>query len=270
VSLRLRAVLPIVLGAVAGVIVATSAGPVDLTEIHQKGRLRVLAVIVEDEPEFFSLKPDGPPGFDHEILQAYAQFRKVKLEVVPVPGWDGLVPALLADRGDVIAGRFTATESRKKRIDFTSEVFPTRNVVITRRPHRVVQTLEELKQERIGIVKGTSLADAVRAAGIPMSSVDESIPAGGVPAALRSDRISCSVDELAGAIIGRRRDRDLQIGMFLGPPGSYAFGVRKNDPELLRSLSDFIDNLRRTPTWNRLVVKYFGEDAQEILRKARG
>jgi hypothetical protein len=27
--------------------------------------------------------------------------------------------------------------------------------------------------------------------------------------------------------------------------------------------------VRRTPTWNRLVVKYFGEDAPEILKRAR-
>ena len=37
----------------------------------------------------------------------------------------------------------------------------------------------------------------------------------------------------------------------------------------LSKLSDDIDNLRRTPTWARLVVKYFGEAAPEILRKAR-
>jgi hypothetical protein len=27
--------------------------------------------------------------------------------------------------------------------------------------------------------------------------------------------------------------------------------------------------MRKTPTWNRLVVKYLGEAAPEILRKAR-
>jgi ABC-type amino acid transport substrate-binding protein len=267
-----RAIL--ILGGMVCGLQASAAGPApasaDLSEIHARGTLRVLAVVVEDEPEFFSLKPGGAPGFDHEVLQAYCQLRKLKLEVVPVSSWDALVPALLGGKGDVIAGRFTVTESRKKRIEFTSEVFPTRNVAITRRPHRVIRTLEELKQEKIGIVKGTSLAEAVAAAGIPPSAVDDSIPAGGVPAALKSERITCSLDELAGAIVGQRRDADLQIGLFLGPPGSYAFGVRKDDPELLRNLSDFVDNLRRTPTWNRLVVKYFGENAPEILKKARG
>lgn len=27
--------------------------------------------------------------------------------------------------------------------------------------------------------------------------------------------------------------------------------------------------MRKTPTWNKLVLKYFGEAAPEILRKAR-
>ena len=45
--------------------------------------------------------------------------------------------------------------------------------------------------------------------------------------------------------------------------------MRKEDTQLRQALSDYIDNLRRTPTWGRLVVKYFGEAAPEILRKGR-
>jgi ABC-type amino acid transport substrate-binding protein len=57
--------------------------------------------------------------------------------------------------------------------------------------------------------------------------------------------------------------------MFVGQPGSLAFGVRLSDAELLQALDRYIQNLRRTATWNRLAVKYFGESAPEVLRKAR-
>jgi ABC-type amino acid transport substrate-binding protein len=57
--------------------------------------------------------------------------------------------------------------------------------------------------------------------------------------------------------------------MFLGPPLSLAYAVRKDEPELLRALNEYIENVRKTPTWSRLVVKYFGEAAPEILKKAR-
>jgi len=140
----------------------------DLAEVKGRGALRVLVVGVRSGDEFFA-----PAG---------------------------------AQR-DLIAGRFTVTDSRKKLIAFTSEVFPTRNVVLTRRPHPVVRSIAQLREEKVGV--------------------------------------------------------------FLGPPTSLAYGVRKGDGELLKALDDYIENLRRTPTWSRLVVKYFGETAPDVLKKAR-
>jgi membrane-bound lytic murein transglycosylase F len=247
----------------------TSLAAGDLSELEQTGTLRVLAVVVEDEPQFFSLRPGSHPGFDREILEGFARLRKLNLEVVRQPSWDALVPALLEGKGDVIAGRFTATETRRQRITFTTETFPTRNVVISRKPHRPIESLEQLSGETVGIVKGTSLAEVAGGLRLSKHGLDDQIPAGGLPAALRSGRVTCAIDELAGAILLQRADPDVQIGAFVGAPGSYAFGVRKESPQLLKSLNEYIENLRRTPTWNRLVVKYFGEAAVEVLNKAR-
>jgi len=151
----------------------------------------------------------------------------------------------------------------------TSEVFPTRNVVLTRRPHRLVRTIGELREEKVGTVKGTSLAEAVAAAGVPPAHVDGSVPSGALPDALKSGQVSAVVLGVENAISAQRADPALQLGLFLGPPTSLAYGVRKGDAELLKALDEHIENLRRTPTWSRLVVKYFGERAPDVLKKAR-
>ena len=247
----------------------TPAGATDLPEIKQQGSLRVLMVDVAEEPQFFSLKPGGPPGLDHEVLDRFAHVHGMKLEIVPVSGWDALVPALLKGRGDVIAGRFTVTEARRKQIAFTDEVFPTRNVVVTRKPYRTIRTVEQLKAEKISVVKGTSMVEVLVASGVPPANIDQTIVSGGVPAALRAGRISCTVQELAEAVVAQQRDPDLQMGMFLGPPASYAYGVRKEDTQLRTALDEHIDTLRRDPSWYRLVVKYFGRSAPDILLRAR-
>jgi len=248
---------------------AVVPGGFDLAEVQKSGTLRVLAVVVEDEPEFFSLKAGGAPGLDHEILDGFVRLHKLKLQVVRIDAWDALIPALQKGRGDVIAGRFTGTEARRKLIDFSVEVFPTRNVVVTRKPHRAVASVQDLAGDKLGVVKGSSLAEAIAQARLPGVTVDDGIPSGGILAALRSGRITATVDELAGAMIAQRRDPELQIGMFLGGRDSYAYGVRRGDEALLKSLDDYVENLRRTPTWNRLVVKYFGDSAPDILKKAR-
>jgi ABC-type amino acid transport substrate-binding protein len=241
----------------------------DLPEIKQQGSLRVLMVDVAEEPQFFSLNPAGPPGLDHEVLDRFAHVHGLKLEIVPVPGWDALVPALLKGRGDVIAGRFTVTDARRKQIAFTDEVFPTRNVVVTRKPYRTIRTVDQLKAEKISVVKGTSMVEVLVATGVPPANIDQSIVSGGVPAALRAGKINCTVQELAEAVIAQQRDPDLQMGMFLGPPASYAYGVRKEDAQLRSALDEHINTLRRDPSWYRLVVKYFGRSAPDILLRAR-
>jgi membrane-bound lytic murein transglycosylase F len=243
-------------------LVALAAGPLssaaDLDEVKKRGELRVLAMVDDPKDEFFTDRPGV--GLDRELLEAFASLQKVKLVVVPAPAWDRLVPMLQEGRADVLAGRVTATEARRRL---------TRAVVVTRQPHRVVASVEELRSEKVGTVKGTSLANAVAAAGVPPGNVDASIPSGELPAALKAGPVTAIVLGIENAITERRKDPALQVGAFVGPPGALAWAVRKGDRALLAALDDYVGSVRRTPTWSRLVVKYFGDEAPEILKRAR-
>jgi ABC-type amino acid transport substrate-binding protein len=238
-------------------------------EAKARGTLRVIAVAIDQKDEFFSSRPGDAPGFDRELLEAYCTREKLRLEVVPVSGWDGLVPALQAGKGELIAGRFSVTDKRRRLIDFTADVFPTRTVVVTRKPTRVIQTVDELRAERVGTVRGSSLAEAVDAAAVPRTNVDDSIQPGHLADALKTGKVTAVIQGVEDAILSQREDPELQLGLFVGPPGSLAWGVRKGETALLQSLNHHIAGVRKSPTWSRLVVKYFGESALEVLKKAR-
>src|SRR5262249_26260225 len=139
----------------------------------------------------------------------------------------------------------------------------------TREPRKTVTSLEQFRAERVGTVKGTSLAEAVVATGVPKANVDDGVPSGHLPDALREGRITAALIGVENAIAAQRLDPHLQIGMFVGPPRSLAYAVRKGDLQLLKALNEYVENVRRTQTWGRLVVKYFGEAAPDILKKAR-
>src|SRR6185503_17065589 len=124
------------------------------------------------------------------------------------------IPALLEGRGDVIAGRFTVTEARQRQVAFTAEVFPTRNVVLTRRPARIVTTLAELRAEKVGTIRGTSMAEAVAAAGVPHENVVDTITTGRLPEALKSRTVSAVVLGVENAITAQRDDPAMQLGLF--------------------------------------------------------
>lgn len=257
--------------AILSVLALASAGPAmaDLEDVKKAGTLRVIVNLDRRRPEFFADPASARPGFDQEVLRGFASLHRVSLTPVFVNGWDALIPALLAGKGDVIAGRFSATDARRKSIDFTVEVFPYRLVVITRKPNRVIRTVEELKEEKIATSKGTIMVEALDAAGVPASARDETVPTGGYVEALQSGKATAALWGVESAIASQQEDPDLQLGMFIGPPGMLAYGVRKRDAALLRALNEYVDDVRHTPTWSRLVVKYFGDKAPEILKKAR-
>jgi membrane-bound lytic murein transglycosylase MltF len=56
------------------------------------------------------------------------------------------------------------------------------------------------------------------------------------------------------------------LGVFLPPSPGRAWAVRKDAPALLAALNEYVTNVRRSPTWSRLVVKYYGDLALEVLK----
>jgi len=240
----------------------------DFPDIQSRGALRVLVVLDTRRPEFFAIPP-AAPGFDREILEGFARRHKLRLEVVTLPSWDELIPALVARKGDVIAGGFRDSEARRKSVAFSAEVFPSRMLVVTRKPHRVVKTLEELRTEKVGTMKGTAMAEAVAAAGVPRENFDDRIPVGSFAEALQSGRITAAAWSIERAIPGQREDPSLQFGMYLGPPGSLAFATAKGDTQLLAAFNEHLQAFRKSGGWSQLVVKYFGANALAILQQAR-
>jgi len=240
----------------------------DLDAIQKRGVLKVLLVAPPPQDDrFWSVRPEAPPGFEREMIEKFAGVHGLRVEVVPQKTWADLIPALVAGAGDVVAGRFSDTPGRRAQIAFSAEVFPTRNVAVTLKPHRVVAAVEELKDERVGTVRGTSLEEAVQHAKVPVANVVPVAP-GTLLQALKDGKASCIVWGTDQAILAQRADRDVQIGAFVGSPGSLAWGLRKDAPQLLAGLNEFIAAHRLTE-WSKLVVKYFGPDAPELLRKAR-
>ena len=65
------------------------------------------------------------------------------------------------------------------------------------------------------------------------------------------------------------KDPNVQLGIFVGPASGLAWGVRKGSRELRQELDAFVNAFLASGQWNKLVVRYFGASAPELLKKAR-
>jgi hypothetical protein len=69
-------------------------------------------------------------------------------------------------------------------------------------------------------------------------------------------------------VLAAGRRPGLEAGIEVGEPGRAAWGVRKEDAGLKAELDAYIENIRGGPSWNRLLVTYFGEKALTVLGRA--
>jgi membrane-bound lytic murein transglycosylase F len=248
----------------AAALVAVPASAFDLPEIQTRGTLRVVAAEGE-QPEMFDFDGDpAKPGLEREMLEGFAALKRLKLEVVPVKAFADRIPALLRGDGDVIVG-LVDTAERRKQIEFTSEVLPVRHLVVTHKPATPVKAPEELRKKKVGTIRGTTWARETLAAGVPESQVEYFPDTEPLLSALAAGRVDAVVMTISDFTLAVARHPGLEAGAFLGEPSHAAWGLRKGDAKLKAELDAYIENLRNGASWNRLVLKYFGEKALTVL-----
>jgi ABC-type amino acid transport substrate-binding protein len=243
-----------------------AAGAEDLAEIKARGVLRVV-VGTDGMPEAATLEPGASPGMEREMIEGFAKLHRLRVEFLGVPSHLERFPALVGGAGDVVVGNVGITEGRRKLVAFTHEVFPNRVVAVSWRPRPPVLSLDQLRRERVGTMKNSAWSDRLASAEVPPANVDDSYETPEqVLEALRTGRVTAVAMPVDRALVEKRRSPELRLGVFLPPSPGRAWAVRKDAPALLAALNEYVTNVRRSPTWSRLVVKYYGDLALEVLK----
>jgi len=83
-------------------------------------------------PPFEYIEGTDPVGFDVTMSQLIARDFGKKLQVVDM-AFDGLIAALQSDAIDFIAAGMTATDERRKNVDFSEPYYSSNQVIIVRK-----------------------------------------------------------------------------------------------------------------------------------------
>jgi ABC-type amino acid transport substrate-binding protein len=239
----------------------------DLTDIEQRGVLRVV-VSIDELPHMFSFDAEGEPGLEREMVEAFARSRGLRLEIVKVDRFEDVIPTLLEGSGDLITGIIN-TPARREKIAFTIETLPARHVAVSRRPAPPINTVTDLHTRRVGTVTGSSWTDAALEAGVPEGNLVQSEGAQRLLQDLREGRVDAVVMSVTDFAEAQRDDESLQSGLFVGSASSAAWGLRQEDTALRRALNEFLRSLLSSPSWSRIVLKYFSKDGLELMARGR-
>ena len=105
---------------VAAVAVAALLAAAGVAQAQQKEWKEVRVGTEGAYPPFNNLNAKGElEGFEIDYVNALCDKMKIKCTWV-AQDWDGIIPALLAGKYDIIAAGMNATDERKKKVDFTA------------------------------------------------------------------------------------------------------------------------------------------------------
>ena len=144
---------------------------------------------------------------------------------------------------------------------------PTHNVAVTLGSRPPVRSVSELATLRVGAIRGAKPADETLESGVPASALKLFATQEEMTAALRAGAIDAVVLPISEVVVISRATKGLVAGATVGPRGKIAWAVRKQDPGLKAALDEYLGNVRRSPSWSRFIVKYFGDQALQVLGK---
>ncbi|KAA3657993.1 MAG: lytic transglycosylase F, partial [Calditrichaeota bacterium] len=103
----------------------------DLKKIRERGKL--IALTRFNANSYF-LHRGEPMGFEYELLERFANYIGVPLEVKTPGSWQQLFTALENGEGDIVAASLAVTKSRTKKYLFSDHYSTTRQVLVQRLP----------------------------------------------------------------------------------------------------------------------------------------
>ena len=197
--------------------------------------------------------PERLLGFEKEIIESIAK----KINRVPVlvtNQWDGLVPGLTQGNYDVIINGVEITEERKREISFSTPYYQTFEQLVVQKDTQNIHSLKDALGKKVGTLK-FSLAERMvqNFGGILSSSYEadthslEDLQNERIQAVLLDSPIATyyAIPNAALKLVGE------PIGQVL-----YGIGVRKSDPELLKSINAALEEMKKSGELRGILDRY--------------
>ncbi|PRD41500.1 amino acid ABC transporter [Phyllobacterium phragmitis] len=228
-----------------------------------------VGIAAEPYPPFASPDASGKwQGWEVEIATAICEQAKLDCVITPV-SWDGIIPALLTKKIDIITASMSITDERKKTIDFSDKYYNTPTVILGSRDVEMEATPEGLKGKILGVQVSTiHQVYAKKYFGDTAAEIKEYQTQDEANQDLAAGRIDATqADSLAletfaetdagkacCEIKGRVAD-DVEI---LGP--GVGVGMRKGETELKEKINAAIKDIRENGKYDAISKKYFTFD----------
>ncbi len=244
-----------------------SAGAVSaadtLSEIQKRGTLRVGM-----EPGYMPFELTNKKGeiigFDVDMAKRMAKAMKVELELVST-AWDGIIPALLTKKFDILMSGMTLTQERNLTVNFaTPYILIGQSVLLKKELADEVKSYSDLNNSKYTIASklGTTGEQATKRMIPNAKYISYETEQEGVME-LVNGKIDAFIYDLPFNAIAMSQKGQGKI-VHLDEPFTkepLAWAIRKDDPNFLNWLNNFMNQIKYDGVYDKIYTKWFQDDA---------
>lgn len=219
---------------------------------EEKNKLYV-GTNAEFEP-FEYREGDNIVGFDIDLINEIAKLIGAEIEVVDMQ-FDGLLPALEAKKIDLIVAGMTATEERKKFVNFSEPYYNSKQSIVVLSNNTDITTFDNFAGKKVGVVLGYTgdilVSEMTNVEVQKFNATSETI------LALKSQKVDAVVLDYEPAKNYVAQNKELKLIETDSATEEYSIAMRKNDTELLTKVNDALKTINENGTYETLLGKYF-------------
>lgn len=257
--------------------------PVDFDLKKIKERDTLIAIVDNSSTGYFIYKGQ-PMGYEYELLNLMAKELDVKLKLIVTRDIEEAFRKLNDGSGDIIARNLSITKSRKEQVSFTIPHYQAQQVLVQRKPsnwrklklHEIEEALIRNPIDLIGkevyVRKGSSyfnrlqhLSEEVGGdimvvedfADIETEALIKKVALGEIDYTIADDDV---------AKVNKTYYPNIDIKTAISFPQQIAWAVRKNSPDLLQEVNEWITEMQKKTVYYVIYNKYFKNSKASYLR----
>jgi len=254
----------------------------DLTQIQER---RLIRVLVSYSKSNFFFEGGTARGFEYEMLSEYEKFLNksfknkyyhTRMVFIPLP-FDQLLAALADGRGDIAAAGLTITQEREKQVSFTHPYLPNvHEVVVVNRKVKEINTIDDLADRKVYVRPGSSYAMHLKAlskrfiqqggSAIKVVEPDQYLVTEDLLDLVNAGVFDISVADqhVAEAWAQVLPDIVVRPDIPVSTGGRIGWAVRKENPELLAHLNDFVTKNKKGSLMGNMLFKRYYQNSRWV------
>jgi len=210
-------------------------------------------------PPFESVEGEEFVGFDMDLVREIAKRLGLEIEIVNT-AWDGIFPALIANKFDIVISAVTITPERDEEMDFSDPYFDSDQSIATKEDSGI-KTKADLEGKILGVQTGTTgaleaekIAEEINITEIKTYDTIllafEDLKAGRIDAIINDFVTSLDiVKENPGLVLAEKIKTDEKYGVVFAP----------DTPELLKAVNKVLKEMKEDGTYDQIYNNWFAE-----------